>query len=209
MRIAVHPDIQSKGVGSEFVDKICQQAEREGVEFVGSSFGANASLVNFWHQSSFALARLGFTRDKSSGEHSALMLKPMTLAAERFFKQIHTNFYKQFLYLLTLEYADLQCKLVWQILHRMPLEYVPALTKSDRQAVEDFTSKRRQLSPCSYGLRHWLIHHCQHDYHNDMAPLIARLLQRKAIEDIATAFDFTGRKAVITAFINYIEEQAE
>ena len=56
MRIAIHPQFQGQGLGQYFLAEIEQQLSRQGVDFIGSSFGGNANLLNFWQQAGFNIA---------------------------------------------------------------------------------------------------------------------------------------------------------
>ena len=204
MRIAIHPQIQAKGLGKFFLQQIEHHVAQQGTDFIGASFGANPGLVNFWQQAGFSIARIGFTKDKASGEHSCLVIKPLTKSAESLNKTITNQFYQQFSHWLTDEFKQLPAKLVWQALHGDLASKTS--TNSEAQCVSDFISGQRQFSSCVYGLHQWLSKHCTQAFDADVLPLIARILQKAAIEDVCQQYGLSGKKALNQHMLNYIKK---
>ena len=77
MRIAVHPQLQQRGIGTALFKAI--ERGHPDIDWVGTSFGATSTLCRFWQRLGLRLQRLGFNRDKVSGTHAAVMLKGLTL----------------------------------------------------------------------------------------------------------------------------------
>ena len=204
MRIAIHPQLQAKGLGKIFLQHIEHHVEQHGTDFIGASFGANPALVNFWQQSGFSIARIGFTKDKASGEHSCLVIKPLTTNAVALHKIITPQFYQQFSYWLTDEFRHLPAKLIWQVLRGDLASKTSMLNGSDTQSVSDFIGGQRQFSSCVYGLHQWLRQHCTDAFDAEVLPLIARILQKIAIEEVCLQYGFSGKKALNQHMINYI-----
>ncbi|MGP3592165.1 tRNA(Met) cytidine acetyltransferase TmcA [Vagococcus sp. WN89Y] len=75
-RIAVHPHLQRKGLGSELIAHACTQAE--GFDYLSVSFGYTPVLWRFWQRCGFVLVRLGSYREASSGCFTAMALLPLT-----------------------------------------------------------------------------------------------------------------------------------
>lgn len=204
MRIAIHPQYQGQGLGQYFLTQIEQQVE--GVDFIGSSFAGNASLLNFWQQCHYSLARMGFSQDKASGEHSCLVLKSLNKKASFKQQQISQGFYQQFDYWLTDEFKKLPAKMVWQVLHHRveAVSSANALNTEHLQTVNDFVSGQRQFSSCVYSLHQWLVEHCQHKFDPDVLPLIARIFQKHSVEQVCADYQFTGKKLLNQHLLNYI-----
>ena len=78
MRIAVNPNYQQRGIGSEFIRVIENKYKQEGVDYLSTSFGSTAELNYFWKALGFHFVRLGITKDKASGTHSLLAMKPLS-----------------------------------------------------------------------------------------------------------------------------------
>ncbi|PSP87946.1 tRNA(Met) cytidine acetyltransferase [Halobacteriales archaeon QS_4_69_34] len=103
LRIATHHTARSRGLGSRLLEEIRAEiaGDREGADdrdppgetgardepgslddadWLGVGYGATPRLVDFWHRNGFATVHLSTTRNAASGEHSALMLAPLSAA---------------------------------------------------------------------------------------------------------------------------------
>ncbi|WP_462156790.1 GNAT family N-acetyltransferase [Pseudoalteromonas sp. GB56] len=78
VRIAIHPETQHLGLGTSLISHIELACQRDGVDILGTSFGAYGALVKFWKRCGFYTLKLGFKRDHVSGEHSILMAKALS-----------------------------------------------------------------------------------------------------------------------------------
>ncbi|NQY64576.1 MAG: tRNA(Met) cytidine acetyltransferase [Alteromonadaceae bacterium] len=220
MRIAVHPKIQGQGIGGYFLKQIENLAKDKNIDFIGTSFGANESLLRFWQKAGFALCRIGFSQDNASGEHSALLLKTVALKTTTlkattlkattkqsviFHQKVVKEFYRVFDYLLCDEFKELSPQLVWQILHFCPSEVLIELSPVDKLSVEDFIQSTRLYSTCVFGLHRWLLVHSINTYDVEILPLISRILQKHSVESICHNYNFKGKKALNSHLLNYIK----
>jgi tRNA(Met) cytidine acetyltransferase len=206
MRIAILPELQGKGVGTLFLSRIEEYAQQHNFDFVGSSFGMNQELLSFWQQQNYKIARVGFTKDKASGEYSALLLKAVNKKHTEHLKQIEHNFYQSFDYLLAEQYQEVDPELVWQILTYCPLSSLPLLHKTDLKAVEDFYTKKRQYSVCVYHLHKWLQHQMKKPFNKMMIPIISKVFQRKDVSILTHLYGFTGKKEFNNYLIKFAQE---
>lgn len=71
MRIAVHPQRQNMGIGSQLLS---QFIEHHSCDYIATSFGATAELIHFWQRNGFHSIKLGSQRDQASGCFSLLMV---------------------------------------------------------------------------------------------------------------------------------------
>ncbi|KAB2826239.1 GNAT family N-acetyltransferase [Aliivibrio finisterrensis] len=78
MRIAVDPSYQQRGIGSKFINAIENNYKAKGVDYLSTSFGSTAELNHFWYRLNFHFVRLGISKDKASGTHSLLAIKPLS-----------------------------------------------------------------------------------------------------------------------------------
>ncbi|MEW6982299.1 tRNA(Met) cytidine acetyltransferase TmcA [Colwelliaceae bacterium 6471] len=206
MRIAVHPQLQSTGIGSRFLAEIEAYAQREYFDFIGSSFGLSQALLNFWLQADFNVARVGFKQDNASGEYSVMVLKHLNSKSEVLSNEITHAFYRTFDYLLTDEYQSLSAKVIWQILHAMPKTYLSELTDMDQNSVDDFVSHQRLYSACVYGLHQWLLRQMHKPFSASILPLITRILQKKSVAQTCDIYALTGKKALNEHLIQFISQ---
>ena len=98
MRIAVHPELQQQGIGTGLLDFIINNERELGRDAIGTSFGMNQVLLNFWQKEKFNVVRIGFTREQTSGEHAAIMLLPLTEEGEAVNQEAITRFNGQLKY---------------------------------------------------------------------------------------------------------------
>jgi len=204
MRIAVHPELHGRKIGSKLLTELMHYAKSVDIDFIGSSFGCNPQLLNFWQEAGYKLARIGFSRDKASGEYSALVLKSVNDNSAELLNVIEQQFYRCFDYLLSDEYRYLSAKLIWQIMHYCPTQYLPTLTEQDLQSMDDFATKRRQYSCCVYGLHRWLLHQMAKQYESSSAALVNKVLQKYSTEELCQQYKFTGKKAFNRYMVEWV-----
>jgi len=197
MRIAVHPQLQQQGIGAHFLDKITDFSLLQGADFLASSFGATKALLSFWLTNDFHLARIGFNKDKASGEQSALVLKALSQAGSTALDDINTEFYRCFDYLLTDEYKHLAAELVALILHYCPQLSCVMLNVRDKANIEAFAQGYRQYSSCVFSLHLWLMQRLSNTtalVDKDLLVFISRIMQKQSINDVCNVYGFTGKK---------------
>lgn len=209
MRIAIVPELQGKGLGTLFLSRIEEYAQQHAIDFVGSSFGMNKELLCFWLQKNYTIARVGFTKDKASGEHSALLLKAVNEKHTEYIKKIERNFYQSFNYLLAEQYKELNPELVWQILTYCPLSSLPKINETDLKAVEDFYTKKRQYSVCVYHLHKWLQHQMIKPFNKGMVPIISKIFQKTDVSNLTNVYGFTGKKEFNNYLIKFTQDYSK
>jgi tRNA(Met) cytidine acetyltransferase len=77
LRIATHPAVRSRGLGSQLLTEIRAEM-RDSVDWLGVGYGVTPELVSFWAENDFRGVHLSTTRNDRSGEHSAVMLDPLS-----------------------------------------------------------------------------------------------------------------------------------
>jgi tRNA(Met) cytidine acetyltransferase len=197
MRIAVHPELQEQGLGTHFLDKIVEFASLQKADFLASSFGATRSLLSFWLKSDFHMARLGFNKDKASGEQSALVLKALSPKVKTVQTDIVTEFYRSFDYLLVDEYKYVTTDLVALILKFSQPFCHKALTARDQANVKAFAAGYRQYSSCAFSLHLWMKETLSSPLvlaDKSLLVCISRIMQKQTIKEVCTRYGFTGKK---------------
>lgn len=115
MRIAVHPEARGRGLGTRLVEIVREQARVESCDFIGSSFGAGEELLRFWERSGFRPVRISLKRGAASGEHSALVLHPLSAEGQALTELARTRFQRQLPHLLADPVRDLEPELAAQL----------------------------------------------------------------------------------------------
>jgi tRNA(Met) cytidine acetyltransferase len=81
MRIATHPAVRSRWLGSHLLEAIRAEFEAD-VDWLGVGYGATPALVDFWRDNGYRSVHLSTSRNDASGEHSAIMLDPCSADGE-------------------------------------------------------------------------------------------------------------------------------
>lgn len=125
MRIAIHQQVQHTGLGSAMIRQIVADAQREGADAVGASFGVTAELLRFWQRLQFAPVRIGLQREQSSGSHSLLVMQPLSERGAQLYRGAHERFHLRLPQLLAEPLRDLDGQLAAALLHRCdaPIEF--------------------------------------------------------------------------------------
>jgi len=75
LRIATHHAIRSTGFGSRLLAG-CHDEFDADVDWFGVGYGATPRLVRFWERNGYRTVHCSTTRNATSGEYSAIMLRP-------------------------------------------------------------------------------------------------------------------------------------
>lgn len=78
VRIATHPDVMRKGIGSFALTNIIKEAYERGYDWVGAGFGVTEQLLRFWLKNGFLPVHMSPDRNPVSGEFTVLVLYPLS-----------------------------------------------------------------------------------------------------------------------------------
>ena len=93
MRIATHDAVRGRGLGSRLLAEIAADLDGD-VDYLGTGFGATPGLLDFWAGNGYRTVHLATTRNDESGEHSALMVNPVTDAGRAFARR-HGRWFRE------------------------------------------------------------------------------------------------------------------
>ena len=99
-RIAVHPALQSIGLGSMLVTNIISQMQTANYDYVGSNFGATAALLSFWKKNGFSFIGISSRCDASSACHASTVVYPLSETGKQIVQQAQSHFLNQLPHLL-------------------------------------------------------------------------------------------------------------
>lgn len=117
MRIAVHPGIRNRGLGTHFVERITARLG-DTADYLGSSFGATARLLDFWRRCGLVPVRFGISRGAASGEHSAMVMRPLNERGRALFERARARFFEHLPEQLDDALSGLEPELVERVLLR-------------------------------------------------------------------------------------------
>lgn len=112
VRIATHPNLMRKGIGSKMLEKIC----RESVDWVGASFGATPDLLRFWIKNGFHIIHVSPKESEVTGEFSVVVIKGRSREAKRKIKEMRKIFVERFLISLAEIHRNMDVDVAFEIL---------------------------------------------------------------------------------------------
>jgi len=196
MRIAVHPQLQQGGIGAALERFIVRWAQQRSFDYIGASFGATASLTQFWLASGYTPLRVGLTKDKASGTHSILMLKPLQQdGQDNLIASASELFAGALRYALASDFNRLESNLVVLLLNH--LSAVGKLNPIELRNVASYVESERPFEQVDYVIEKLLWQQPQRLLGLDERQqqlVINKVLQRHDWSQIAKALDFTGKK---------------
>jgi len=148
MRIAVHPAIQKRDIGTVLLKQVATHARNNHVDYLSASFGASRELLRFWQSSMFLPVRIGLTRETSSGSHSALLMRPLSAAAMPLFTRARRRFLDYLPLMLSDPLRDLDPRLVGDLLNGELLSNTNVLDEDDWRDLLSFAFTQRSFETC-------------------------------------------------------------
>ncbi|KAA3626859.1 MAG: tRNA(Met) cytidine acetyltransferase [Proteobacteria bacterium] len=116
LRIAVHPAVQRRGFGTALIAHLTATSQAQGLDYLGSSFGATAELMRFWAACGCRPIRIGHRREASSGQHSVLVFHPLSQRGQRIDAQARERYRRNLQVGLNSSFADLEPELLTLLL---------------------------------------------------------------------------------------------
>lgn len=138
MRIAVHPQLQCQGFGSQLLEHVVNDCQQRGFDLAATSFGATPELMKFWQKLGFVMVRMGLKREHSSGTHSAVMLRPLNKIGTDVVTGASARFHKRLPYLLKDQLRDLDSAVIERISVETPQEHDVDLHEAEQRDLHTF-----------------------------------------------------------------------
>ena len=117
VRIATHPKVQGKGIGSFMLKNVYEEAKSlQRLDWVGSGFGVNEKLLNFWLKNGFLPVHMSPDRNPVSGEYTILVLNPISDIMKRLTELANREFKRKLIESLHDTYHDLETEVAIMIM---------------------------------------------------------------------------------------------
>jgi tRNA(Met) cytidine acetyltransferase len=198
MRIAVHPALQRRGLGSALLHHLRDEAQRQGFQLLGASFGATPGLLHFWRRAGLRPARVGFRRGQASGEHSVMVLAPIDAAGEMVCRAAYTRLAADLPHWLSDPLRELDSAVVVALLAG---DIAPVVNEADRRVLGDFAAGYRgfedTLGPLWRLAVSALLGPLAGLPAQERDVLVARVLQKREWAQVSILCGLTGRAAII------------
>lgn len=203
MRIAVHPALQRRGLGRRLLQHIKRDAEMQGADLIGASFGATSSLLRFWRGENLWPVRVGFQRDHASGEYSVMMLSALSMAGASVVSQARACLLNDLPQLLSDPLRDVDVGVVALLLQQNPAQSEiesNAPTSRDLETVRNFIEGERSYEDCLASIWRYVVWALRDPKHLSVSleqgVLITKVLQRHSWADVSRQFDLAGKSEV-------------
>jgi tRNA(Met) cytidine acetyltransferase len=203
IRIAVHPAIQSRGIGQALIQNISKHARHNKTDIVGTSFAASKELLAFWDKAGFSPVRLGIHQDDVSGSHAVMMLHTCSEKGGQLLVQSQQRLQQQWPSLLSTHFKQLDADLLIA-LSQLQSPKQTALSEWDRQELHAFAFENKGFEFSQYSLTLWMqAQVCQPEFRQldskQQQLCMMIILQQRDIAGVCKYLVYTGKKQVISA----------
>ncbi|MFZ3418166.1 GNAT family N-acetyltransferase [Vibrio harveyi] len=190
MRIAVHPELQGRGIGQHMLS-LLEQSTPSHISYLSTSFGATEELIKFWQRSGYESIRLGTMRDAASGCYSLLMVRNCNAQQQSWIEESKHLFEELLSLSASAIYPRLEPSLMRTLLSQ-PIQAV-SLNKAKLTLVECYAQGGNSFESVSTWLQQWLLQFGLVDV-SDL--LISKSLLNKDWNECAKQFGLAGRKQI-------------
>ncbi|MEW8258144.1 MAG: GNAT family N-acetyltransferase, partial [Candidatus Thiodiazotropha taylori] len=129
MRIAVHPALQSRGIGQQLLKAIQRYARNQAYDYLGVSYGAETRLIRFWQANGMKAVRIGVHPGASSSQQSVMHIQALSTSGESMLSQARTSYSRQLPALLAEPLSHLPSDLLIPLLKEIELPPLSNLTE--------------------------------------------------------------------------------
>ena len=207
MRIAVHPQLQGQGLGTQLVNSVIDY-EKQSVDAIGTSFGATVELLRFWKNAGFEMVRMGFTRDHASATHSAVMLLPCSNDGVDVFNLLRKKFQRYLPIWLADSLKNISIEMK-ECLEQEVKQDSSDLSQQDWKDIKSFAFTSRGYEACSWPVKKWLKNYPQliEQLNDSEQKLVqARILRDMGWLEVVSLIGLSGRAEAIEKLRRAIEK---
>jgi len=200
IRIAVHPALQGRGLGSRLLQYIQTQYAGH-CDVLGTSFALAPELLNFWLHNGYQPVRLGQQADEVSGQRAGILLQSLSETGDTVVSQARLSLQRSWPFQLLQAQRELDTSLVLALSQSLPAE-VTQIDSDQQRALTGFAFSQRPYESCEPLLWQWLHHKLTSGElatlpADAQALLIKKILQGQSFSEVAGALALPGRKAII------------
>lgn len=200
IRIAVHPELQRQGLGQKFLEVVADHASD--LDYLGSSFGATADLIQFWQSAGFLPVRTGLVREASSGCFSLMVLRPVSERAQVLQAEAIERFCDSLQLLLPDQLSSMEPELMVRLLRLASAGGSVRLSARDVMDLESFANGDRLYESCLVAIRKLLLASYPEAVIEDdeLILLSMKVVQYRSWKALAVYTGVPGRKQVLQLF---------
>lgn len=204
MRIAIHPKVQNKGLGTGLLAELGRKVTQENIDCLSASFAATDEILRFWSRQ-YTPVRIGLTKEHTSGSHSVVLLYPLSDEGTRLCSIARQRFVASLPALLADPLRELDVELAAALLLGGSSNFAPVFNEYDWRDLVAFAYGRRGYELSMAPL--WELALCALGDPNaealigkkDRNVLIAKVIQKQGWLEVASLLGLAGRTAVLDA----------
>jgi tRNA(Met) cytidine acetyltransferase len=205
MRIAVHPLLQGKGIGSLLLNKLYTALAKE-YDFLGASFGGDERLFRFWNRAGYAPVKLGHKKNAYSGYHSLVVINGLSATGKDIVQRISRDYPQRLLYLFTDTHKYLDALFTYRLLLYYASAINVELNAAEIKDLNSFAQAKRSFDICAAALYKLVLASICHAKTSlddkDWALLIQRLVQRQTEIEVIRNNQLEGRTELVDKLRN-------
>lgn len=190
MRIAVHPELQNKGLGKRMLAQF-EQSLPSHVNYLSTSFGLTEELLRFWSSVGYQPIRLGTMRDAASGCYSLLMVRQLANKPLKWIDDAELLLCEFMSMSANLLYSKLEPSLYRSLLNTPRMEI--ALYPCQLTLIRNYALGGGSYESVFVWLKQWLL---KNGLVSVSDLMICKLFLNHDWESCAKQFKLTGRKQV-------------
>lgn len=152
VRIAVHPELQDRGLGTCLLNGVVEDLVGRGYAAIGTSFAADNQVLNFWRKNDFHVVHVGISQEHTTGSRSVLMLRPLSAAGQEIYAEARQRFSVRFTLLLKDVLAKLDGPLRDALIADLPS--IKALPDTQHELLA-YAYARRGFEVSFYAIQQW------------------------------------------------------
>jgi tRNA(Met) cytidine acetyltransferase len=212
IRIAVHPALQGRGLGSRLLQQLIKQAA-ENTDMIGTSFAMDDKLMAFWHKNGLKPVRIGHHQDQISGNVSLMMLLPVSDKGKALMTRAQRRFRQQWPLLLMRSLKALTAEQVTAI-SASSTETGAPVTELALNEIVAFARYQRPYESSEISLWQWLQSRLSSAGFRTLssgqrALLIMLIMQQHDVAFIVERLGLSGRAALIRAVRDAVSEMLD
>ena len=204
MRIAVHPSMQNKGIGSNLLSTLREYANDKHIDSLSTSYGLSQELLSFWNKNQFKVVKLGSKVDGASGLRSIMMMQALSGPAHLLLKKHSPEFLRLFIFNLNRLHQTLPASTVSMVLRSLSIDIPSSPVFNSSQKISAFAHASRPLEDTSIVLFEWLLDIIPSAEWDNLSEdkktiLITQILQDRDYKVCLEHLKLDGKKQLLTA----------
>nr|WP_243750722.1 GNAT family N-acetyltransferase [Thiomicrorhabdus marina] len=206
MRIAIEPEWQNVGIGSQLIKAWQDSARSQQIDFISSSFGASNDLIRFWLRQNMQPLHLGCKRDKASGSYNLVVYQALNNNTESL-QQVAQQFYQQLPYLLSDELKQLPNDQLALIQQAKPQSLELIRDEDCLKITRQYLNLQRPFTTSGIFISQLWLSHCEMQLSEGVQNLLNdKLLKKMDWQELAKSYDLTGKKQAEQAFREHLKQ---